>query len=176
VARRDIAEVICAITNISAIQRLTNDFRFSDAALPRPTLEQPVVALFDIDLLANHTSQYTSPNHGELPGGWGLMAIGIAAPVARASVGDHVAEPISGRHRCGGGRGHCAGIRHRNHGRPFRSLLLPSGRALRGLPFPRCPDGTNASQFVNCSGAAGGMETTNAVTIVMTASLPSMRT
>jgi hypothetical protein len=33
--------------------------------------EQPVVALFDVDLFANHTSQYTSPNRGELTGGLG---------------------------------------------------------------------------------------------------------
>ena len=43
-------------TNISAIQRLSNDLRFGDAALPRPMFEQPVVALFDVDLFANHTS------------------------------------------------------------------------------------------------------------------------
>ena len=47
--------------DISAIQRLSNDLRFGDAAPPGPMFEQPVVAPFDVDLFANHTSQYASP-------------------------------------------------------------------------------------------------------------------
>ena len=49
------------VPSISAIQCLSNDLRLGDAALPRPMFEQPLVALFDVDLFADHTSEYTSP-------------------------------------------------------------------------------------------------------------------